>query len=452
MSIGDDDDITIEPAPAGEGVADGGANPGGHDGGADGSAAARVLRTAARTPAATTAERRFRGRGTRRRRREPRRPRRRRGRLGVVPEPPSADARAGPAVRALPLHQRPGRAVRRRVLGPRGPALPGELHGLQRPVLRRRPSTSWSAGAACARPSSGMAHEGDVLARRPVHRVRRVRRRGAPTRCRATRCWPSSRRARRSCCRACTGCGRRWSTSRGELVDELGHPAQVNAYVTPPSSQGFSPALRHPRRVRPADRPARSTGSSTRPCTRTRSRTRCGPTTARRCARGRPRHARHRPVLRPGDALYLPRGWIHSATALGDTSIHLTVGMSAYTRADVVDTLLAWSATPQRCAPRCRWASTSATRTQLAPDRRARPSPTSSPRSTADGPGRPDRATLGARFDRDTRPEPVAPLATLERDHGADRATPACGGAARYGGRVETAGDRVRLDRPGHGR
>ena len=26
-----------------------------------------------------------------------------------------------------------------------------------------------------------------------------------------------------------------------QLVEELGHPAQVNAYVTPPSSQGFSP-------------------------------------------------------------------------------------------------------------------------------------------------------------------------------------------------------------------
>ena len=86
--------------------------------------------------------------------------------------------------------------------------------------------------------------------------------------------------------------------------------------------------------------PARSTGSSTRPCTPTRSRTRCGPTTAPRS----PTPAAATPVidrvLRPGDALYLPRGWIHSATALGDTSIHLTVGLSAYTRADVVDTLL----------------------------------------------------------------------------------------------------------------
>ena len=32
-------------------------------------------------------------------------------------------------------------------------------------------------------------------------------------------------------------------------------------------------------------------------------------------------------VLRPGDALYLPRGYLHSAKALGGVSVHLTVGI-----------------------------------------------------------------------------------------------------------------------------
>jgi hypothetical protein len=37
-------------------------------------------------------------------------------------------------------------------------------------------------------------------------------------------------------------------------------------------------------------------------------------------------------VLRPGDALYLPRGFVHSATALGEISAHLTVGIHPVTR------------------------------------------------------------------------------------------------------------------------
>ena len=37
-------------------------------------------------------------------------------------------------------------------------------------------------------------------------------------------------------------------------------------------------------------------------------------------------------VLRPGDALYLPRGYLHSATALGEISAHLTVGIHSVTR------------------------------------------------------------------------------------------------------------------------
>ena len=37
-------------------------------------------------------------------------------------------------------------------------------------------------------------------------------------------------------------------------------------------------------------------------------------------------------VLRPGDALYLPRGYLHSATALGEISAHLTIGVHPVTR------------------------------------------------------------------------------------------------------------------------
>jgi hypothetical protein len=40
-------------------------------------------------------------------------------------------------------------------------------------------------------------------------------------------------------------------------------------------------------------------------------------------------------VLADGDALYLPRGWVHAAQALDTTSIHLTIGVSATTVLDV---------------------------------------------------------------------------------------------------------------------
>jgi lysine-specific demethylase/histidyl-hydroxylase NO66 len=46
----------------------------------------------------------------------------------------------------------------------------------------------------------------------------------------------------------------------------------------------------------------------------------------------RPREPVIDAVLRPGDALYLPRGFLHSATALGEISAHLTVGVHSVTR------------------------------------------------------------------------------------------------------------------------
>jgi lysine-specific demethylase/histidyl-hydroxylase NO66 len=45
-------------------------------------------------------------------------------------------------------------------------------------------------------------------------------------------------------------------------------------------------------------------------------------------------------VLTPGDALYLPRGYLHSAQALGELSIHLTVGVHPITRYRLVRELL----------------------------------------------------------------------------------------------------------------
>jgi bifunctional lysine-specific demethylase and histidyl-hydroxylase NO66 len=122
------------------------------------------------------------------------------------------------------------------------------------------------------------------------------------------------------------------------ITADLGHPIQINAYLTPAQSTGFSahydvhdvfvlqvagekrwvihePVRPHPLRtddwghyraqvqVAAAGTPALDT------------------------------------VLRPGDALYLPRGWLHAAEALGDVSVHLTVGIQPVTRYALVEAL-----------------------------------------------------------------------------------------------------------------
>ncbi|MFG3701157.1 cupin domain-containing protein [Micromonospora sp. NPDC047620] len=53
-------------------------------------------------------------------------------------------------------------------------------------------------------------------------------------------------------------------------------------------------------------------------------------------------------VLGPGDALYLPRGWLHSAQAQESSSLHLTVGVRALTRYALIEELLALAAEDQR--------------------------------------------------------------------------------------------------------
>lgn len=126
-----------------------------------------------------------------------------------------------------------------------------------------------------------------------------------------------------------------------DLADELGHPVQANAYVTPPQSQGFSahydvhdvfvlqltgekrwmihePVLTWPMR----DETWESGGR----------RDQVGA-----AAQGEPILD---VVLRPGDCLYLPRGYLHSATALGGVSAHLTLGVHVWTRAHLAAELM----------------------------------------------------------------------------------------------------------------
>ncbi len=45
-------------------------------------------------------------------------------------------------------------------------------------------------------------------------------------------------------------------------------------------------------------------------------------------------------VLRPGDVLYLPRGWLHAASSVAETSLHITLGLHRPTAYTLVEALL----------------------------------------------------------------------------------------------------------------
>jgi hypothetical protein len=199
------------------------------------------------------------------------------------------------------------------------------------------------------------------------------------------------------------------------LVAELGHPAQVNAYITPASSRGFDPhydvhdvfvlqiagqkrwVIHEPVHELPfADEPwsdrrdAVAARAAEEPAIDT--------------------------VLSPGDALYLPRGWLHSATALGGTTIHLTIGMPAVTRADLARDLIGRALRSDRLRTPLPVGVDLADPGQIAADVRAAAEDLIGFLEAASvGSAVDDVATtVGARFRRSTRPEPVRPLRTVE--------------------------------------
>ena len=185
-----------------------------------------------------------------------------------------------------------------------------------------------------------MAKEGTVLARQDLHPRRRRRRRRSPIRSPTTGCCARSTTARRSCCRPCTAPGRRWSTSARSWPPSSATRCRSTPTSRPRAEPWLRAALRRPRRVRPAGRRAASSGASTRrSCTDPLDNQPWEQHSDAVAAR-----AEDEPlidtVLEPGDALYLPRGTIHAAEALGETSIHLTVGVHPITRYQLVQQLL----------------------------------------------------------------------------------------------------------------
>ena len=129
-----------------------------------------------------------------------------------------------------------------------------------------------------------------------------------------------------------------------QLSTDAGHPVQINAYITPAESQGFSahydvhdvfvlqvagekhwtvrePVHVDPLRNQPWTDHSQAVGAA-----------------------ARDRTPVIDDVLRPGDALYVPRGFLHSAKALGGVSAHLTVGLHTLTRYLLVQELAALAA------------------------------------------------------------------------------------------------------------
>lgn len=117
-----------------------------------------------------------------------------------------------------------------------------------------------------------------------------------------------------------------------QLSTDAGHPVQINSYITPAESQGFSAhydvhdvfvlqvagekhwTVHEPVHVDPLRNQPWTDHSQAV------------------AAAARDKAPVIDEVLRPGDSLYVPRGFLHSAKALGGVSAHLTVGLHTLTR------------------------------------------------------------------------------------------------------------------------
>ena len=194
----------------------------------------------------------------------------------------------------------------------------------------------------------------------------------------------------------------------GQLGVELGHPVQVNAYVTPPQSQGFAPhydthdvfvlQVAGEKRWR-IHEPVLRDPLPDQAWTGFRD------AVAERAGDEPVIDA----VLRPGDALYLPRGYLHSAAALGGVTCHLTVGVHPVTRSAVLTELVALLAEEPALRTSLPLGVDLADPASVSPDVAA------TVEAVVSGLGRIDvadvAARLAARLVAANRPGPVGPLA-----------------------------------------
>jgi ribosomal protein L16 Arg81 hydroxylase len=224
----------------------------------------------------------------------------------------------------------------------------------------------------------------------------------------------------------------------GRLAGELGHPVQINAYVTPPQNQGFAPhydvhdvfVLQVSGRKRwVIHEPVVVDPLANQPWEQHR---------AAVAARAEQDDPLIDTVLAPGDALYLPRGTIHAAAALGETSIHLTVGVHPVTRFELVRRLLESAEHDPALRGSLPMAVDLADPAVLAPHLAGTLRALHARLDTADAAEL--AAALGELLARQTRPEPIGPLAQLDAAAALDEDTPL---RLRSGGRVrvERAGD-----------
>lgn len=230
-----------------------------------------------------------------------------------------------------------------------------------------------------------------------------------------------------------------------EAVDDLGHPVQANAYITPPGSRGFDPhydvrdvfVLQVSGQKRwVVHEPVHHHPLPSQPWTQHQA------AIAER-VRGEPVIDT---ALAAGDALYLPRGWVHAAQALDTTSIHLTIGVSATTGLDVARAILDELATLEAFRESLPMGSTVTDQDEaVAAVNKVVAEMVVALRDNAATLSTGAAAQLTARYAEQTRPIAVRPLATLAAAEDAD--VEVCWRRGLVGA-VEPAGDRVVLRLP----